>query len=597
MAAKLAERKNVKDKYKWDLSALVQNDEEWDKIYLFLQKQIKQLSEYKGRLSDDNVLLEYLDKSDKIVVEGLKLYLYAGMNNHTDLRVKKYQEMNSKAEMLMVLMGTTTSFAEPEICKRSEEELNSLAKKPEFSDYSYSFEKLAKSKKHILSEKEELLLAESGSFTGNFLESFQMFDSADVKFKPVTVNGKEVEMSHGMYSVLLQNPDQNVRKLGFESMFNAYKDYINTIAAMYAGSVKKDWFYKKVRGYGSSLEGALAATDVDVRAYENLIKTVDNNCRYMHEYMAFRKKVMGVATLNMWDLHVPIVEGADIAVPYEKAFEIVKKSLQPLGDEYAALLDTAYNGKWIDVMENKGKRSGAYSWSTYGCHPYVLLNYRKTTHDVFTIAHELGHAMHSYYSQKNQPFAKSGYEIFVAEIASTVNEVLSIKYMLANTDDIKIKRFLLSYYLDMFRTTLFRQTMFAEFELEAHKLAENDMPISAEGLSDIYYSLNKKYYGKAVKHNELIRYEWARIPHFYNAYYVFQYATGITAAVSIANNILKKGDKAFFGYKKFLSAGGSMPPVEILKLADVDLTTEKPFNDAMREFRDTLKSLKNLYNE
>ena len=595
--AKIPERKSVKDKYKWNLCDLVNGDEAWEEKYNELSKKAPSLQEYKGKLGNDDVLLEFLKKQDEIAIDLIKVYCYSSMSNHQDLRVKKYQEMNAKAEMLAVTFGTVTAFAEPEICERSEEELLALSKKPEFSDYSYRFERLAKDKKHVLSEKEETLLAEVGNFSGNFQDSFQMLDSADIKFDPVTVDGKEVEMSHGMYGVLLQNPDQSVRQQAFESMFNAYKNHINTITSLYAGSVKKDWFFRKVRGFSSSLEGALSGTDVDVKAYENLIKAVDNNCRYMHQYIAFRKQVLGVETLNMWDLHCPMVKGADIAVPYEKACDMVKKALKPFGDEYAALLDRAFNERWIDVVENKGKRSGAYSMGTFGCHPYVLLNYQKSTHEVFTIAHELGHAMHTYFSCKAQPFAKSDYEIFVAEIASTVNEVLMLKYLLANTDNVDTKKFLLSYYLDMFRTTLFRQTMFAEFELKAHNLVEQNQPLSAEGLSDIYMDLNKKYYGKAVRHNDLIRYEWARIPHFYTAFYVYQYATGLTAAVSIANSILKHGDKAFYNYKKFLSAGGSMPPVEILKLAGVDLTTEQPLNVAMREFRDTLNSLKALYNE
>lgn len=593
----IPERKEIKDKFKWNLNDIINGDAEWSARYDKLSKAIPSLGEYCGKLGDDKVLLDYLKITDEAVIELLKLYLYAAMNSHVDLRVKNYQEMNSKAEMLSVVLGTTVAFAEPEICLRSEEELLELSKNPDFCDYGYSFEKLAKNKKYVLSEKEEKLLAEANNFTGNFKDSFEMFDSADIRFDSVTVDGKEIEISHGTYSVLLQHPDQKVREAAFTSMFSAYKKYINTITAIYAGSVKKDWFFKKVRGFSSTLEGALNGTNVEVAAYKNLIAAVDNNCRYMHAYIKFRKEVLGLDNLNMWDLHAPLVKGANMELPYDKAFKLVKDALKPMGEEYGALLDEAYNNSWIDVMESRGKRSGAYSWGTFGCHPYVLLNYQKTTHDVFTIAHELGHAMHSYLSNTTQPFAKCEYEIFVAEIASTVNEVLLLKYMLKRTDSAEQKKFLLSYYLDMFRTTLFRQTMFAEFELEAHTLAENNQPITAEGLSDIYYTLNKKYYGKAVKHNDLIRYEWARIPHFYNSFYVYQYATGITAAVSIANNILKNGDRAFFDYKKFLSAGGSMPPVDILRLAGVDLATEQPFNAAMREFKNTLYELKALYNE
>lgn len=592
--AKLPERKNVKEQYKWNLNHLVNGDSEWESKFEAIKSKLPTVAKYKGKLNERDTLLEYLKISDEFIVEILKLYLYAAMNSHIDTRINKYQEMNAKIEMLIVQLSTMVSFAEPEICQRSEEELFELSKDSDFSDYSYMLEKLAKNKKHILSEKEEKILAETGSFSANFKDAFEMYNDADIIFNKVKVGEKEVEMSHGMYGVLLQNPDKNVRKSAFESMFIAFKEHINTIAAIYAGSVKKDWFYSKVRGYGSSLECALSATNVDVRAYNNLIKAVNNNCKNMHQYMAFRKKALGLDTLNMYDLHTSLVEGVNIAVPYEKAFDMVITALQPMGEEYVSLLKHAYDNQWIDVMESKGKRSGAYSWGTYGCHPYVLLNYQKTTNNVFTIAHELGHALHSYYSNNAQPYAKCEYEIFVAEIASTVNEVMLLKYLLKTTTDLKTKKFLLSYYLDMFRTTLFRQTMFAEFELEAHKLAENDQPITATTLSDIYYDLNKKYYGKAVKHDDLIRYEWARIPHFYRAFYVYQYATGITAAVSIASDILENGEKAFRGYKKFLSAGGSMPPVEILKLANVDLTTEQPFNIAMKEFKNTLAELKEI---
>ncbi len=592
--SKVLERKSVKEKYKWDLNSLVNGDEEWNVKFAELSKDYPAFAQFKGKLNNDEELLKYLKANDEYVIKLLKLYLYANMSSHVDTRVNKYQEMSGKIQMLIVQLSALTSFAEPEICQRSEDELIALSKNPKFSDYSYMFEKLALNKKHVLSEAEEKILAETGMFSGNFKEAFEIFDAADVKFDKIQIDGKDVEMSHGMYGVALQNPDQKVRQAGFESMFNAYKSHVNTIATIYGGSVKKDWFYSKVRGYKSSLEGALSSTNVDVKAYDNLISAVDNNCKYMHQYMAFRKQALGLDTLNMWDLHTSLVEGVNISVPYEKAFEMVKTALKPLGEEYAELLDTAYNNKWIDVCENKGKRSGAYSWGTFGCHPYVFLNYQPTTHDVFTIAHELGHAMHSYFSNEAQPYAKCEYEIFVAEIASTVNEVLMLKHLLKTTTDVKTKRFLLSYYLDMFRTTLFRQTMFAEFELKAHKLAEENQPITATSLSDIYFDLNKKYYGKAVKHNDLIKYEWARIPHFYRSFYVYQYATGITAAVSIVSNILKYGDKYFKEYKKFLSAGGSMPPVEILKLASVDLTTEQPFNLAMREFKNTLAELKEL---
>lgn len=593
--AKVLERKKVNDRYKWKVSHIVENDEVWKEKFQAIVAEFQILPTYKGKLGDDATLLEFLKKQDELTIELIKLYLYAHMNSDADTRDDNYQQMQRRIQSALVMISSSLSFVETEICLRSEEQLLALSEKPEFSDYSYMLEKLAKDKKHVLSEEVEKVLADVGSFSGGFREAFSMFDNADVKFKKITIDGVETEMSHGVYGYALQSGDQATRQAAFESMFGAYKDHINTIAALYGNHVKKDAFYAKTKKYDSCLSMALEQNDVDPAAYENLIKTVDENCKYMHKYMAFRKKALGVEKLNMWDLHTSIVKDVDIAVPYEKAYKMVKEALRPLGEEYQGLLTEAYENGWIDVCETKGKRSGAYSTSTYGCHPFVLLNYQQTSHDIFTIAHELGHAMHSHYSQENQPFSKSDYVIFVAEIASTVNEVLMLKYLISKTKDVEMKKYLLSYYLDMFRTTLFRQTMFAEFELEAHKLAEADAPITANALSEIYYNLNKKYYGKAVTHNDLIRYEWARIPHFYTSFYVYQYATGITAAISIANNILKNGEKAFKGYKQFLSAGGSMPPIEILKLAGVDLTTEEPFKVAMKEFKDTLNELIKIY--
>lgn len=593
--AKVLERKKVNDRYKWKVSHIVENDEVWNEKFQAIVAEFQILPTYKGKLGDDATLLEFLKKQDELTIELIKLYLYAHMNSDADTRDDNYQQMQRRIQSALVMISSSLSFVETEICLRSEEQLLALSKQPEFSDYSYMLEKLAKDKKHVLSEEVEKVLADVGSFSGGFREAFSMFDNADVKFKKITIDGVETEMSHGVYGYALQCADQATRQAAFESMFGAYKDHINTIAALYGNHVKKDAFYAKTKKYDSCLSMALEQNDVDPAAYENLIKTVDENCKYMHKYMAFRKKALGVEKLNMWDLHTSIVKDVDIAVPYEKAYKMVKEALKPLGEEYQGLLTEAYENGWIDVCETKGKRSGAYSTSTYGCHPFVLLNYQQTSHDIFTIAHELGHAMHSHYSQENQPFSKSDYVIFVAEIASTVNEVLMLKYLISKTKDVEMKKYLLSYYLDMFRTTLFRQTMFAEFELEAHKLAEADAPITANALSEIYYNLNKKYYGKAVTHNDLIRYEWARIPHFYTSFYVYQYATGITAAISIANNILKNGEKAFKGYKQFLSAGGSMSPIEILKLAGVDLTTEEPFKVAMKEFKDTLNELIKIY--
>jgi oligoendopeptidase F len=513
------------------------------------------------------------------------------MRRDEDTRSPLYQGMSDRAEMLNVQFSTMASYVTPELVELPTERLLELKSDRRLPDYSVFFEELVRNKHIILSKKEEKLLREAGIFSDTTDEVFSMFDNADIKFAPVEdENGNMIELSHGTYSLLLQNRSQEVRKRAFESMFTAFKDHINMLAANYGGNVKKDWFFAKIRGFASSLERSMYGENVSPKCYEQLLASTAKGLKALHKYVALRRRVLDVDDLNMYDLHVPIVANQEMAMPYEEAVKTVKSALKPLGKEYNDILASAFTDGWIDVYENKGKRSGAYSWGCYGVHPFVLLNYTKTTHDVFTIAHELGHALHSFYSNKKQPEEKAGYEIFVAEIASTVNEVLLLKHLLATAEG-DMKAFLLSYYLDMFRTTLFRQTMFSEFEVIAHNLAEKSEPLTADRLSEEYFKLNKKYYGTAVNHNDLIRFEWARIPHFYNSFYVYKYATGLTAAVTIAGNILKRGAEYVEKYKQFLSAGGSMPPLEFLKLAEVDLTSPEPYEAAMGEFERTLDEL------
>ncbi len=591
---KLKQREQIDNNYKWKLSDIFSCTDEWEERFFAVSENLTSIAEYNGKLGDDDKLFECLLKCTSFSHDISKLYQFAKMHLDEDTRVSLYQGMSERAEMLSVRYSSESSFITPELVAFPIDKLEKLSKSKKFSDYSVFFEELIRKKNIILSKKEEKLLTETRLFAEGFEEVFSMFDNADVKFAPVKdEKGKEVEVSHGTYSLLLQSPSQEVRKAAFESMFNAYREHQNTLATNYAGNVKKDWFYAKTRGFSSSLDYSMYLENVTPLCYKKLLSAVDGGLKPLHRYIALRRRVLGLKDLNMYDLHVPIVAEHNLAMPYEKAVETVKSALKGLGSEYGDILSSAFNDGWIDVFENKGKRSGAYSWGCYGVHPYVLLNYTRTTHDVFTIAHELGHSLHSYYSDKNQPEEKAGYEIFVAEIASTVNEVLLIKYLLRTaTGD--FRKYLLSYYLDMFRTTLFRQTMFAEFESAAHSLAERGEPINADALSNIYYGLNKKYYGRAVKHNELIRYEWARIPHFYNSFYVYKYATGITAAVSIAEMFLNQGEKFFEKYKKFLSAGGSLPPLDILRLADVDLESDEPYEKAMTEFSNTLDELETM---
>lgn len=590
----LPQRSEVEKKYQWNLADIFETTEKFNDEFEYLQKNINTLEKYKGKLGDSKVLLEAFNLESELSERLERVYVYAHLMRDQDTTDSVNNARATKTDILLTKFSTITSYILPELTSESDEYLEGLTSDENFAKYKVTLKEILRTKKHILSEKEERILSKAGAFTGDFEETFIMFDNADIKFKSYLDQDKNrVKLSHGLYSLALQSSSQNDRKKAFNSMFNAYKDMINTIATNYAGNVKKDWFYADVRGFKSSMEKATFYENVSPKVYKALVKNVSDNFDVMHDYVAYRKKALGLDVLNMYDMYVPIVEGADIKLTYEESVSLVKEALKPLGKEYADILNTAFSSGWIDVVENKGKKSGAYSWGAYGVHPYVLLNYQQTTHDVFTIAHELGHAIHSYYSSSNQPYEDAGYVIFVAEIASTVNEVLLIKHLLNTTTDKIIRKYLLSYYMDMFRTTVFRQTMFAEFELKAHEMVEKDIPLNAENLSKEYYKLNKRYYGKAVKHNSLIKYEWARIPHFYTAFYVYKYATGLISAVNIASRILED-EKNVEGYKNFLKAGCSMPPLDILKLAGVDLETSEPYEVAFKEFRNTLKELKEI---
>ena len=588
-------RDQIDAKYKWKLEDIIADNQTWEELFFKTDERIGHFSKYADRLCDDDALFDCLELETRLTHDIMCLYQYAKMRLDQDTRDNTYQGMTNRVEMLIVKFSSATSFITPEISEFSREKLETLKNSKRFKNYDVLLGEIIRNKDIILSKKEEKLLGEVGIFAGTNQEVFSMFNNADVKFKSVDDGkGNMVEMSHGVYGLLLQNPDQNVRKVAFESMFNAFKDYINTLASNYAGNVKKDWFFAKVRGFKSSLDYSMYRENVPPTCYKKLLEAVGEGTEALHRYMALRKRALGLEKLNSYDLHISIVKDQELALEYEDAVSLVKDALKVMGKEYSDVLATAFTDGWIDVFENKGKRSGAYSWGVYGVHPFVLLNYQKTVHDVFTIAHELGHAMHSYYSNSAQPQQKADYEIFVAEIASTVNEVLLLKHLLKTATG-EFRKYLLSYYLDMFRTTLFRQTMFSEFEVIAHNMVENGEPITADSLSDAYYELDKKYYGEAVEHSDLIRYEWARIPHFYTSYYVYKYATGITTAVSIANNILTQGEKYFEKYKRFLSAGGSLPPLDIIRLADVDLESDEPYKTAIKEFSDTLDELEKSF--
>ncbi len=587
------ERNEVKEEYKWKVSDIFQNDDEWETAFVALEKSLD-FEKFRGTLNTKENVYAYFKAEEAFSAQLLRIYRYAFMRHDEDLRVTKYNAYTARVMTLFTKVGTATAFAVPEISALSDETLDSFAKDELFREYDYMLARIKAQKRYTLSEKEERIMAQTGEPMETAGEVFQMLNNAELNLPEIEYQGEKVRLSHGLYSVIQNGHDRAKRAEAFKLYYSAFGKILNTLATTYYGNVKSDIFQKNVRGYQSCLDMALFHEDVDRKVYENLLKFVGEYTPLMHRYMADRKKEMGLDELHPYDLSVPLVENADLKLTYEEAFDLVVEGLAPLGKEYQQLLRRGHDERWIDVEETEGKRSGAYSIGVYGIHPFVLLNYQQTTHDVFTIAHEMGHALHTYFSNANQPFAKAEYKIFVAEVASTVNEVLLLKYLIKTRTEKKLKKYLLNYFIDMIRTTLFRQTQFAEFEQQAHAMAESGEPLNKDNLTELYYGLNKKYYGDALTHDEEIGTEWARIPHFYNSFYVYKYATGITAAIAIANRILTEGDKAVKDYFGFLAGGCSTDPVSLLKIAGADLSSEKPFRAAMEEFKNALEEFEAL---
>lgn len=587
-------RQDIPVKYTWDLSAIYPNETLLEKDCAAAGELIGKIKNYEGKLNNEKSIYEFFELTGDIEELFEKAICYTHMKMDEDSKNTDVQAMRDKVMSIYNKYSVATSFVQPELSRLDEKTLDEIMAKPQFKKHNYTLRRIKAGKAHVLSAEAEELLTNAGEVTGYFRETFGRLDNGEMDWGTVKVDGEPVALSHGSYSMLMQNPSQEVRKQAFEAWYKAYEGKINTIAGLYCGSVRQDCFFAKARKFGSAIEKALFYEEVDRKVYDNLIDSVNKTLPMLHEYMALRKKVMGLETLNMYDLNYPMIPAANLALEFDEAFALVKEGLKPLGEEYQGLLQRAYDERWMDVYETPGKRSGAYSMGVYGVHPYVLLNYEKTTHDVFTIAHELGHSMHSYYSCQAQGREQNNYTIFVAEVASTCNEILLLRHLLKKETDKDMRKYLLSYLLDTIRTTMFRQTMFAEFEAKAHELIETDKPFNYESLSDIYYGLNKKYYGPAVEHNRKIRYEWCRIPHFYRGFYVYKYATGITSAICIADKILKEGEPAVKRYKEFLSTGCSLDPVNELRIAGVDLETSAPFETVAKIFKETLDELKEL---
>lgn len=576
--------------YRWDLAPLFDGTDAWEKALAAFKEELPSLAGFKGRLQDKTALAEMFVLQDDLVLRYEQLYVYAYLRLYEDMRVGSTQQMAARIAALGADLGAISAYTTPEISEAySKEQLLALAEEPAFLAHKHELQELARQKDRVLSEKEETLLAQLSPVVESFQEIFGKFDNADIRWDDVKVGRKKVKLSHGVYGELMQSPVREVRKAAHYSMMTGYKRMINTIAATYAGNVQADVFFAKARGYRSVLERALDADNVPVGVYQNLLDAVHEAIPTLRRYMRYRKKQLCIAQHKAYDMYAVTETASDKKYEFEESFALVKEGLAPLGEDYVALLQKAKDERWIDVYETQGKRSGGFSWGVYGSPAYILLNYNGTLNETFTIAHELGHSMHTYFSDNALPYAAAQYRIFVAEIASTVNEMLLIKSMLGKAQG-AMRRYLLCYLLDMFKSTVFRQTLFAEFEMKAHEAVEKGEGLSPDSLCQMYQDLIQTYYGKEFV-TSVIRYEWARIPHFYSSFYVYKYATGLISACAIATDIIEGKEGAVAAYKRFLSAGGSMDPLDILKLAGVDLTDKAPFEKAMRYFADALAEL------
>lgn len=589
-------RKEQKKENCWAIEDLYATDGDWEKDYSQLAGQMKNFESYKGKLGNSGeTLLAAFQEMDLLKCNMEKLYVYANQRYHEDTGNHKYQELSARASRLEMELGHELSFFEPEIMEISVDRLESFYESiPELTKYKRKIQECLRMKPHILSKEMEEILAQTQEMGNAPQNIFSMFQNADLTFGRIVVDGKKMELTQGNFVRILENKDRNVRKQAFTQVYAKYKEFQNTLAAAYSGNLAKDMFYVKVRKYPSCLDMELSQGNIPREVYTRLIEAVHRKLPAMYDYVEMRKKLLGVDQIHMYDVYVPIVDKVEKEIPFEEAKEIVKEGLAILGEDYVELLEQGFSQRWIDIYENKGKRGGAYSWGAYGTHPYVLLNYQGNLNHVFTLAHEMGHALHSYYSDHAQPYTYAGYFIFVAEVASTCNEALLIHHMLKNAQDDKEKAYLLNYFLDQFKGTVYRQTMFAEFEMLAHEKAEKGEGITAQFLEDIYYELNKKYFGDGMVSDPEIAMEWARIPHFYTPFYVYQYATGFSAAIAISNKIINGEPGIVEAYKKFLSGGSSMDCIDLLKICGVDMTSTEPVENALQVFEERLAEFKEI---
>lgn len=593
--SQLPKRSETAPEYRWKLEDIFANQAAWDKEYAEAKELLKAAAAFQGKLSDAAQLKKCFELEDDLGYHVERLYVYANMKHHEDTAEPGFQALSEKSQKLSVEAGESLSFLTPEVLALPAETLEAFIADEQLLPYRQTLEEMKRQKAHILSKSEESLLAQVGNISSSPQTIFSMLNNADLKFPKVkNEKGEEVELTQGRYIEFLESRNRDVRRDAFKAMYDTYGKLKNTLASTLNANVNKNVFYSKARKYPSVLEMSLYGDNIPTTVYTNLIDTVHKSLPLMYRYMELRKKLLNLDELHMYDLFVPLVDEFDMKISFEEAKKITAESLKPLGDDYGKTLQAGYTNSWIDVYENEGKRNGAYSWGAYGTHPYVLLNHKDNLNSMFTLTHEMGHALHSYYSDQNQKYRDAQYTIFLAEVASTLNEALLMDHLLKKSTDRKEKMYLLTYYADQFRTTVFRQTMFAEFEKIIHEKAEAGESLTPQELSKIYYGLNELYYGKGMTIDKDIEMEWARIPHFYTSFYVYKYATGFSAATSFAKQILDEGQPAVDRYLGFLKSGGSDFSIEILKKAGVDMSSPEPIEQAMSVFEDVISQLEAL---
>ncbi|MBQ9418753.1 MAG: oligoendopeptidase F, partial [Synergistaceae bacterium] len=585
------ERSSIPDSAKWNLEAIYESFEAWQKSFDETKSKIEDLAKYSGRLGEGSAtLLAFIKDDEAISLELNKLYVYANMKSHEDLREQKPMELAGLAENLTVKYSAAVAFFEPELLALPHDYINGCIKtEHELARYEFFFRKLLREREHILSNEIETLLAKVGEMRSVPENAFTLLTDADIKFPDIIdEDGNTAELTEERWYRYSRSKNRDVRKNAFVGIYGTYEKYKNAIGALYYGSVKGDAFYASARKYKNSLDMALFAENVPESVYDHVVGTAKANAGLMHRLVTLRKKVLGLDEFHYYDLNVPISKEPETEIKFDEAVELALKALAPLGDDYLENFKRGVSQHWIDIYENKGKRKGAYSWGAYGTHPYVLLNYDGTLHDVFTLVHEMGHSLHSFYSRENQPQVYADYTILLAEVASTTNEALLLEYLLRNAKDEENRKWLLSYYYDMTRTTFFRQAMFADFERESHSFVESGNVLTPDWLSSLWEKLNRDCYGPEMKIDSELCVEWARIPHFYSAFYVYKYSTGFTAANAFASSILAHEDGAVDRYLNFLKSGGSDYSLNILRRAGVDLTSSEPFERTMKFFDERL---------